>query len=74
MAIYERDAWMCGICMEPVDRELMGTRSQWRPSLDHIVPHVRGGGVEPGNLRLAHVWCNTARGAGRYDDEVFRVA
>lgn len=72
--IYERDGWRCGICRETVDASLAGTSSLWRPTLDHIVPHSVGGSVEPGNLRLAHQWCNAARGAGRYDDEDFRHA
>lgn len=73
-AVYERDGWRCGICQDPVDADLIGSRSMWRPSLDHIVPHIEGGTDDPDNLRLAHFWCNSIRGAALYEDEVFRVA
>jgi 5-methylcytosine-specific restriction protein A len=32
---------------------------------DHVVPVSRGGGNDPDNLRPAHRFCNTGRGAGR---------
>lgn len=66
--IYERDAWECGLCGDPVDEGLVGSRDPWRPSLDHIVPRSHGGPDSPDNLRLAHLWCNIARGAGVNDD------
>lgn len=55
-AIFERDNWVCGICGKPVDRA--------DASLDHIVPLSLGGTHEPGNLRLAHLLCNSRRGDG----------
>lgn len=72
--MYERDGWACGICLEPVDRELIGSASLWRPSIDHILPRSAGGSNEPENMRLAHFWCNAARGADLYADEDFRSA
>lgn len=68
LAIYERDGWKCGLCSADVDRALIGSHSPWRPSLDHIIPRSSGGSHDPSNLRLAHVWCNSVRGAGRADD------
>lgn len=59
--IYERDGWVCQICMEPVDRKAHYL-SNWFPSLDHIVPRSRGGTHDPANLRTAHRWCNSVRG------------
>lgn len=74
-AIYERGGWVCGICGDDVDRALIGSRSQWRPSLDHIVPVSRGGSDAPENLRLAHFWCNAVLSDGRaYSPEDFRVS
>lgn len=73
-AIYDRDAWTCGICLESVDRGLIGSDSLWRPALDHIVPRSAGGSNEPDNLRLAHWWCNSTLNDGRtYSVEDFRV-
>lgn len=73
LAIYERDGWICGLCADEVNRELIGTMSHWRPSLDHIVPRSHGGTDEPENLRLAHWWCNSIRGAG-VNDRIFEEA
>lgn len=72
-AIYERDGWMCWLCEEPVDPSLIGSRDQWRPSLDHVIPRAFGGDSSEENLRLAHVWCNAVRSDGRHSPEVFRV-
>ncbi len=41
--VYERDGWLCQICHDPVDGSLIGSRSQWRPSIDHITPRAKGG-------------------------------
>lgn len=74
-AIYDRDDWTCGICLEPVDRKLIGTDSIWRASLDHIIPRSIGGTNDPENLRLAHFWCNSARCDERtYTDDDFQAA
>lgn len=63
--IYERDGWMCQICMHPVDRAL-GARNKWSATLDHIEPQSSTliPDHSPSNLRLAHMWCNAARGDG----------
>lgn len=68
LVLYERDGWTCGLCADSVDRTLIGSLSPWRPSLDHVVPRSLGGDDEPANLRLAHFWCNSVRGAGVNDD------
>lgn len=61
LAIYERDGWTCGICLEPVDKALTG-HDQFGPTLDHIQPRSLGGSDDHENLRLAHRACNSARG------------
>ena len=59
--IFERDAWICGICDLPVDRE-----ASWpdpnMPSLDHIQPLSLGGDHSRANTRCAHLGCNVRRG------------
>ena len=72
--IYERDGWACGLCGDGVDASLIGSRDLWRPSLDHIIPQSKGGTDSPENLRLAHWWCNSVRGAGVNDDLFEEVA
>jgi len=55
--IYERDAWICGICSRSVDSK----RAYPDPksvSLDHIVPLANGGTHEPMNLQCSHLDCN----------------
>lgn len=63
LAIYERDNWTCQLCFEPVDPNLHYL-DDWAASLDHIVPrsHMLFPDHSPSNLRLAHRWCNSARG------------
>jgi len=74
LAIYERDGWTCGICLEPVD-PAVPPNTTWGATLDHIVPRSKGGNDQPENLRLAHRWCNSVRGDLSYhDDGDLRVA
>lgn len=75
LAIYARDGWTCWLCGDSVDAELIGSHSEWRPSLDHVITRSSGGGDEPSNLRLAHWWCNIVRSDERaYTPEDFRAA
>ena len=60
LAIYERDAWTCGICLEPV-ADGLPPHDPWQATLDHVVPRSAGGSDEADNLRLAHRWCNAVR-------------
>ena len=53
--IFARDDWRCWICGAPVLRK--------DASLDHVTPIAHGGADEPENVRLAHMLCNSRRGA-----------
>jgi 5-methylcytosine-specific restriction endonuclease McrA len=55
--VAARDGWRCGICGGKV------TRATW--SMDHVVPLARGGSHTYLNVVLAHIRCNSRRGAGR---------
>lgn len=59
--IGDRDGWMCGICAAPVDPSLIWPHPQ-SPSVDHIQPLSLGGDNTRGNVRIAHLVCNTRRG------------
>jgi hypothetical protein len=59
--IAERDGCRCHICHRKVDMSLSG-KAKWGPTIEHIVPVSQGGTNDPGNLALAHRYCNTARG------------
>lgn len=55
--IYERDGWICGICTEPVDRDLAWP-DPMSVSLDHIIPVSRGGRHSRDNAQCSHLTCN----------------
>lgn len=59
VAVYERDAWICQLCSEPVDPNLEYPDPR-AASLDHVVPLSRGGTHESTNLQLAHLKCNVS--------------
>lgn len=61
--IFVRDAWTCGICGDPIDRELEHPHPM-SASLDHIVPLPRGAHSRE-NVRASHLACNVARGERR---------
>lgn len=69
-AIFERDSWVCQICLEPLDRE-----AHWNapsaPTLDHIEPQSLAliPDHSASNLRAAHRRCNASRG-NRLDEQV----
>jgi 5-methylcytosine-specific restriction endonuclease McrA len=56
----EPNCWLCG---QPVDYHAV-PRTRWAPSVDHIVPLIRGGSpLDRGNLHTAHHGCNASRKA-----------
>jgi 5-methylcytosine-specific restriction endonuclease McrA len=48
---------VCWICHKPV-------RADEKRSADHVIAVARGGTSTRDNLRLAHLTCNSRRGAG----------
>lgn len=59
--IYERDIWLCGLCMTPVDSDLSWPDPR-SASLDHILPLSKGGTHTYENVQLAHLNCNVSKG------------
>lgn len=56
----------CWICQHEVDMTLSG-RHPWGPSLDMVQPISEGGDpLDKDNARLAHMRCNSSRGARRW--------
>ena len=55
-----RDSWTCGICGDPVDRDLRAPDLECK-SIDHIVSVAKGGPDTLANVRLAHLGCNLDR-------------
>lgn len=58
--IFERDAWMCGICGRAIDPQLRFP-DPWSSSIDHIVPVSRGGNDTRANVQAAHLKCNISK-------------
>lgn len=61
--IFERDGWLCQLCGEEVDRDLKWPDPK-SASLDHVVQIARGGQHIRSNCQLAHLGCNSRKGAG----------
>jgi 5-methylcytosine-specific restriction endonuclease McrA len=60
MRIFERDYWLCQICLAPVDKDV-AFPDQLAATLDHIVPLSRGGDHIESNLQTAHWACNSMK-------------
>jgi hypothetical protein len=58
-----RDQDTCRLCGEPVDfsRRSPDPRAA---TIDHVVALSKGGAHSYENTQLAHLWCNTVKGAG----------
>ena len=60
--IIERDGTDCHLCGRPVDMTLAWP-SRDSKSVDHVVPLSKGGAHELSNCALAHMGCNSSKGA-----------
>lgn len=61
--IFERDRWICQLCLDPVDPGLLKIShyDPLKPTIDHVIPLSKGGGDNPSNVQLAHWSCNTIK-------------
>ena len=62
--ICERDGWVCWICGREILRENHERHHRLSPTCDHVIPLALGGSDEDGNVRAAHLGCNSWRGQG----------
>jgi 5-methylcytosine-specific restriction endonuclease McrA len=58
--IFERDFWICQLCLAPIDGALSG-RKPLAPALDHIVPLNKGGTHSWDNVQASHFACNARK-------------
>lgn len=60
VAIFERDSWLCHLCLLEIDRE-----EKWpspdSATVDHVIAWSKGGSDDSDNLRAAHAMCNMRR-------------
>ena len=60
--IVARDGTDCHLCGGPVDMTLAWPDRDSK-SVDHVVPLSKGGAHDPSNCALAHMGCNSSKGA-----------
>ena len=60
--IFERDGWLCQICHEEIDQDLVFPHPR-SVSLDHVIPIARGGLHRRDNVQCAHLSCNSSKGS-----------
>lgn len=60
--IYERDAWKCQLCDQPIDSSLVWPQFM-SASLDHVIPLAANGEHSRANTQAAHWLCNVRKGA-----------
>jgi hypothetical protein len=66
-ALFKRDGGICYLCGKPCDFDdidkAKNAIGRNYPSIDHMIPVVRGGLHSWKNVKLAHVGCNASKGA-----------
>ena len=60
--VFERFDWKCALCGVTTPRELLGTSSPRKPTLDHIIALCLGGDHTRANVQLLCSRCNTKKG------------
>lgn len=60
--IYNRDNWICGICGRKINKRIKYP-NLLSPSIDHIIPLIKGGVDAPVNLQATHLRCNLGKNA-----------
>jgi len=58
--LFDRDGGTCWICGGACDYDADSNDNDY-PSIDHVIPIVRGGKDEWNNIRLAHRLCNSKK-------------
>ena len=61
--VIKRDGGICQLCGKTVDTTSAGRVRLYYPSIDHIIPLSKGGGHTWNNVQLAHMICNSRKGA-----------
>ena len=60
--VFERDGWVCQICLEPTDRDADFPDRKY-PTIDHIIPLAAGGEHAEANWQTACHSCNSSKGS-----------
>jgi 5-methylcytosine-specific restriction endonuclease McrA len=70
LEIFDRDGWVCQLCLEPVDPKLPA-RNPMCATLDHVIPMEEGGPHLKTNVQLAHLTCNSKK-SNQKDQQALR--
>jgi len=62
LKIFERDKWICQLCGKKLNPKLQATNHRDAPTIDHIIPLVKGGAKLRNNRQTACKKCNTKKG------------
>ena len=62
MTVFDRDAWICGICGTGIPRVTLWPHPM-SVSLDHVVAISNGGTHSYDNTQASHLACNMSKGA-----------
>lgn len=75
-AYLRRDKAVCHLCRRPIDEAPAGSTDHFSLSLDHVIPHSKGGSDYPSNIKSSHQSCNKAKRDRSVESfkEPFRVA
>ena len=68
--LIKRDGLRCALCGEmcdPKDHSWSQYSGPMYPSIDHIIPMSKGGGHVWSNVQVAHIICNSEKGACNYE-------
>lgn len=68
--LIKRDGLRCALCgkmCDPNDHSWSRYSGPMYPSIDHIVPMSKGGGHVWSNVQVAHIICNSEKGACNYE-------
>lgn len=71
VAVFERDGWVCQLCLLPVDRSAVWPEPGFA-SLDHVTPLSKGGAHVEANVQCAHLLCNISKGARSAPRKTYR--
>ncbi len=58
--LFERDAWVCQYCGDPVKQD--------NATLDHFIPQSKGGDNSKANLKTCCIICNSIKSGKSYED------
>jgi 5-methylcytosine-specific restriction endonuclease McrA len=60
--VMDRGGWVCALCLEAIDPEVVDPHAAGYGEVDHVVPLSLGGAHVYANVQPAHRRCNVRKG------------